>query len=924
METALFTLGKKFTETCQKNGDRTALQVHTIGDNYHRYTYREILEGAERIAGWLMNQQVKKQDRVAIILENSPQWVMIYFGIMLAGAVAVPLDPQMGRETLFTLLEDSQAKVAFISEKLKSVFDIIYNGLSSLKTMVLLSLEESHLHSSLVEDKYLSFGGIINQIPVREISFPAIELDEAASILYTSGTTAVAKGVELTHRNFSANFSSIKNLNLCSCEDNLISILPFFHAYAFMATLVFPLFLGAKITFPSSLKSEELLSCMRNSGVTILIGVPELFYNIHRAITDKINNLSAFKKILLRQVVAGASSLRGIFKINLSKIMLKDIHSRFGDKLRYLISGGARLEPKVAYDLESLGFTILEGYGLTETSPIATFNPASKPKIGSVGKPIEGVEIKIINADSYEVGEVAIRGQNVMKGYYKLPEETRKVMRGGWFYSGDLGYLDKEGYLHLTGRSKEVIVLSSGKNIYPEEIEEYYGQSRFIKEICMEGISQDNSVVLKAVIVPSLEYFQEMNLGDIRGKIKWDLENYSKNLPSYKRIFGFVITKDPLPRTRLGKVKRYEVRERYKNELLGERTEHREYAPTAEESRIIQSEIGGKVINYLVKSLNLKTMPHLSDHLELDLGIDSLARVDLIVGLEEIFKISLPDTFLTEISSVQDLIGRVEEVVYQKYTGTPEERTLPWKEILNRRPRKEVLEKIGLEPGLINKFLTWLVIKALFMVFKLFFALKIKGRKFIPVKGPYIFCCNHASYLDAFIVLASMPFKVELKLYFIGAREIFHHASVRWAIKLARLIPIDPTSELLSAMEVSGYLLRQGKILCIFPEGQRSIDGKIGEFKKGVGILAEELKVPLVPVAIKGSYKAWGRAVKFPRPHPVEISFGKALDYKEFTPLETRFLTGFTKPSKDTTIDNYSFITEIIKKEVVGLLSRND
>ncbi|MDP3143700.1 MAG: AMP-binding protein, partial [Candidatus Omnitrophota bacterium] len=663
MDQPLFTLGKKFSEVCRRNSSRTVLKVHTFGPDYSTYTYQQLLDGANKVAAWLISQNVKKQDRVAVILENSFEWIVIYFGIMLSGAVAVPLDPQMARETIFMLLRDSESKIVFVSRKLKNHFNIISDTLIGLKKIVLVSSPKDESEAFVFEYRFSSFSDLMAQGFPGDISFPAIELDEAASILYTSGTTAVAKGVQLSHRNFSANFLSIAKLNFCSSEDNLICLLPLFHAYSFMATLIFPLFLGARVTLPASLKSEGLLECMRTCGVTILIGVPELFYNLHKGISEKINKLPTVKRFLLRRALNGTSYLREVFKINLSRVILKEVHNRFGDKLRYLISGGARLEPKVAQDLQDLGFTVLEGYGLTETSPIVTFNPINKPKIGSVGKPVSAVEVRIVNPDKDGVGEVAIRGQNVMKGYYRLPEETRKVLKGGWFYSGDLGYLDNEGYLFLTGRSKEVIVLSSGKNIYPEEIEEYYCQSSFIKEICVEGIVQGSSVVLKAIIVPDFDYLKLNALTDIQGKIKWDLENYSKELPGYKRILGFVIVKDPLPRTRLGKIKRYEVREKYRNELLGEKSEHREYALSAQDERIMNSEIGSKVIDYLSKELP-KQKVNLSDHLELDLSIDSLAKVDLIVGMEEIFKVALPDNFLTKISTVKELIENVENAIY--------------------------------------------------------------------------------------------------------------------------------------------------------------------------------------------------------------------------------------------------------------------
>lgn len=229
-----------------------------------------------------------------------------------------------------------------------------------------------------------------------------------------------------------------------------------------------------------------------------------------------------------------------------------------------MVSGGAKLSIQIALDFYGLGFKLIEGYGLTETSPVVTLNLAKNLKFGSVGKPIPDVGIKIHNPDKSGVGEVLIKGPNVMQGYFKQPELTSEVIKEGWFYSGDLGYLDREGYLYLVGREKEIIVLGSGKNIYPEELEEYYGQSPYIKEMCiLERIEERFGSTIEslyAIVVPDLEYFRKMNVTDIRGKIRWELENLGKGLSPYRHIMGFTITKDELPRTPLKKLKRYQVR----------------------------------------------------------------------------------------------------------------------------------------------------------------------------------------------------------------------------------------------------------------------------------------------------------------------------------------------------------------------------
>src|SRR3989338_5759593 len=413
----------------------------------------------------------------------------------------------------------------------------------------------------------------------------------------------------LTHKNFSANFDSIAKLALIGARDNVLSLLPLHHSYPFMVTLLVPLFSGGRATFLNSLKSEDLLRCLRETQATVLVGVPQLYYSLHKAILEKLK-----KPSLVLSILKVTDIPRRLLRINVNKILLKKLHRNFGPSLRFFASGGARLEPKVAYELTLLGFTILEGYGLTETAPVVTFNPLCRIKFGSVGLPIPEVKIRIHNTDSEHIGEVLIQGPNVMKGYYKKPKETAEVLKDDWFYSGDLGYIDRDGYLYLTGRSKEVIVLSSGKNIYPEEIEAHYLKSPYIKEICVLEATAGGLSSLHALVFPNIEYFLKTKEVKNQGKIRWLLENLSKELPSYKRIMGFSVAREELPRTRLGKLKRYEIKAYYlaKAAVKAETTENLKQQP--EELTLPQPQLVNEILELLSKEL--KTKVDINDHLE--------------------------------------------------------------------------------------------------------------------------------------------------------------------------------------------------------------------------------------------------------------------------------------------------------------------
>jgi len=882
MNEKLYTLPDKLRKMIDQFPDRIVMQMKKE-NGYIQHTYKEFYEVSQSIAHSLLEQGIKKGDRIAIVLENRPEWGMIYFGIMLAGAIAIPLDPQSGQEEIKFFLNDSESKIAFISSKLLSLFTGLTDSAPSLQEIIALDLKKS-------SKQIISFSEMISVAsdlkPVT--SMPEVSPQDIASILYTSGTTGRPKGVMLTHKNFYSNFQSIDKLKLFSDKDNVLSILPLHHSFPFMVTLVIPLFSQSRITYISSLKSEELLGCMRETGVTILTGVPQLFYMFYKHILDGIKKAPFLLRMPLLGFIEILWLVRMFTGINLAKLALSKIHRAFGRSLRFFACGGAKLNEEVARFLVKIGFTILEGYGLTETSPVATFNPLKKQRIGSVGRVIPDVELRIVEPDEYGVGEVAIKGPNIMKGYYKEVEETRKVLKDNWFYSGDLGYLDKEGYLHLTGRKKELIVLSSGKNISPEEVESHYAKSPFIKGLCVLAVGEREKEKLMAVIVPDLDYYRKAGEVNISGAIKWDLEGLSKQCPTYKRIMGFIVTSEDLPCTRLGKLKRFEIKNRYLDELMGVglRKTTEEIPLTGEDLKILSSELAKTITEILSKEANLKRQVRLNDHLEIDLGLDSLGRAELMVALEKILKINIPDSLMAKIFIVRELVLEIEKLVLKKELRGEE--VLPiqtpsslWSDILKTDPTKDIIEKMDLFPGWIAQIFTLLTCGTLYIIFKLIWQLRVFGIKNLPLNEAFILCPNHGGYLDGFLIVASLPRWLKKHIFFLGFRAYFEVPIIRNIVKLLRIIPINPGAQLIDAMQACAYILRNGKTACIFPEGARSIDGEIKEFKKGIGILAKELNIRLVPVYISGSYKSWPRTNRFPRPYPITIVFGRPHNVEE-------------------------------------------
>jgi long-chain acyl-CoA synthetase len=903
-----YTLPEKLTEVAKEAFDQIVLQMKQ-DDGYDTYTYRDLYNNAQSIAKTLVKRGIRKGDRVAIVLENRPEWVFIYFGILFAGAIAVPLDPQSLVDDLKYFFENSASKVIFTSDTFQAKVDTATVSIKTLEYIVVIC-ENSTLPDA---KRVLPFKDFLQPIDVPLTHINVIP-EDIASILYTSGTTGKPKGVMLTHQNFYSNFEGIDQLGGFNRKHYILSILPLHHAFPFMVTLLFPVFSKGQATYVSHLDSNTLLACMQDVGITVLVGVPELFYVFYQTITARFKNMPFYLRWPCWGIINLFYQCRKLTGVNLNKYLLHKIHKSFGKRLIYFVCGGAKLDKSIEVFLDKIGFTLLQGYGLTETSPIVTLNPIQKPKIGSVGKPIPNVQLKIINTDADDSGEITVKGPNVMKGYYHLEKETHEVLKEGWFYTSDLGYLDKHGYLYLTGRKNDLIVLSNGKNISPEEVEAYYVKSPYIKELCV--LSIENNQKLVAVITPDFEFFKkkgELNIDDI---LKTQLSLLSKTYPPYKCIMGFVVSKESLPRTRLGKLKRYEVKSQYLKlfkKLDVSKTSDIEL--TDEEMHITSLPVYAVIVDEIKHKKPDLNQVNLNDHLGLDLNFDSLARVELISALANRLSIRIKESAIANVSTVKELVLAVNALLnhrqdHLKTSAAPVDRGASWQEILAQNPESSVIEKIDIKPNWRSRVVNELFFDSLYLLFKLFFRLTIKGVENLPKNEPFILCPNHVTFLDAFFIGAVLPRWLNVSMFFLGERMYFDVPIIRHIIRVGRIIPIDPATHLKDAMQACSYVLKHKRVVCIFPEGRRSIDGSVQPFRKGVGILAQELNVPLVPVYIKGAFDVLPIGKRWPRLHRVSIIVGKP-----YTAAQLRQKAKGLKVE-----DDYEAIARGIEQEVENLI----
>ena len=533
-------------------------------DEYIWYTYSDIRRYANAISYYLTKVvKLKKGDKVALISENRAEWGLCALGIVYNGFVLVPMDVRMSSNEIDMILKHSESKVVFISQKmLKTLEDDV--DFSNYKVVVIDGSPESKKQISLRKIVENYEGNVIKD-------YNEVLSDDLFEIVYTSGTTGLSKGVMLTHRNIMFEVSVLPPLVNLSPNDRLLSILPLNHTYESTAGLYTALHGGCSIVYSPSLSPKVVLTIISRQKINKMLVVPLFLEKITDSILRNIERSSLVLKGFVKMLFGLSLVSKKITGSNgISKALLSIVRKKANlSSIELFISGAAPLPERVANLMELLGFKILQGYGLTECAPVATLNPINKPKNKSVGKPIPGVEVIIDSPNSEGIGEILIKGPNVMKGYYKNQEATNETLVNGYLKTGDLGYIDNEGYVYITGRIKNVIVTHGGKNVYPEEIEEKLNESPYILESLVIGkkISKDEAIgeEVFAFIVPDFSYIEfeketpihKVDYSEIEKIIDNVVREVNSQLPDYKKIKGYKILTEELPKTSTRKIKRY-------------------------------------------------------------------------------------------------------------------------------------------------------------------------------------------------------------------------------------------------------------------------------------------------------------------------------------------------------------------------------
>ncbi|PYX07452.1 MAG: hypothetical protein DMG88_14345 [Acidobacteria bacterium] len=882
----------RFVECAERWPQHIALEIQRR-DGTESCTYSEARRMAESVGRWLGENGVQPGARVAILADNHPRWVTTYLGIIAASCTAVPLDTAFHADQIAKLLKDSGSELLFCDLK---HLEVAERAVAESKIQIVLtqsSGESSRLAGKSARATRADLDSIFAAGP-GSFSPRDVPTESLAALLYTSGTTADPKGVMLTHANLLGEVEAVFAWIEIGPKDAVLGVLPLFHVLSQMANLLLPLVKGARVVHLETLNTTELLRALQERGITAFAVVPQFFYLIHERIFKEVSQRGKVAQLLLKILMTVNPALRAL-GINAGRFFLGSLHATFGERMRYLITGGSRFDPQIARDFYALGIDVLQAYGLTETTGAAFANKPADIVIGSVGPPLPGVESKIVDPQPQEegppVGEIAIRGPILMKGYWNRPDATAAVLKDGWLLTGDLGYFDAHGNLFITGRKKEVIILSNGKNVYPEEIEAHYLKSPYIKEICVIGLQArpDNptSERLHGVIVPNFDLLKQRRIVNAKEVIRFDIEGLSSQIASTKRIGSYEIWQEDLPRTTTRKLKRFEIEKRVRaNQARGVAADAEVSAekPLSVDDTewLEQPDVRRalKIIGEAASNKSDKIRP--TDNLELDLGLDSMQRIELLVALERELGGDVEESRISEIYTVRELVEVVRESSASGKHAAPRARFAGWKAILDEESKYPAVLALA-EPRPIAEHFWYGLSRVAQMIALDRFQLQVTGLEKIPVRGAFILCSNHQSFLDPVILGSVLPWQVFRNTFSVGTSEIFGSGLMRVLARWLRVVVVDPDANLVPAMRAGAFGLRHGRVLMLYPEGERSIDGKPRVFKKGAAILSIHTRVPIVPIAIDGFHEAWPRGKRFQGFVPLKMSFGDPI----YPPAET-------------------------------------
>lgn len=800
------------------HGEKTAL-VYRSGVRRRTCSYRELHDLALRMNGWLARQGVGEGDRVVIWAPNSPWWVAAFWGVMARGGVAVPVDFMSGRDRAETIAALAEARLVIQSrdkpERLVGYPSILVEELPHLLEDIL-----------------------------PEAAGPPPSPATTAQLIYTSGTTGNPKGVILTHGNLMANLRQVNDfLPIVTEQFFFLSLLPLSHMFEQMGGLFTPLAHGSAIVYLRTLKPAAIMEALGEEDIFAVVAVPRLLQLLQNSITRELASKGMEGLFAALQGVAGRHGQP------FRKRLFWPIHRKFGRHFTMFVSGGAPLDPDTFRFWQNTGFTVIEGYGLTECAPVLTANTLERQVAGSVGRALPGVELKL------EGNEILVRGENVFPGYYRNEAATREAFTpDGWFRTGDLGEVDAEGFLHIKGRQKEVIVTGSGINVYPDELEALLNRAPGVREGCVVGVDRGGGEEVHAVLIL-----------DGSGRDPEEIvREVNDRLDPLHRITGYSLWPDAeFPKTTTLKVRKFMVRSRLAAQEAGEG------APVAvDRLAAIIAQVTGASPGDVGEGAFLVA----------NLGLTSIGRLELVNYLEQEFRLDLDD----------DLIG-------------PQTRVADLRTIVESRARLAAGDRYRLwQNGRLGRFLRRMF-DLLVHAPLLFCFVRLRHERdghLSGLSGPVLFAANHVSYLDQPVIMFSLPSAIRYRtatavwaeFFFQNFRNLAQRLWKRFAYEYGtvalNLFPLPQSRGFRGSLRHMGRLVDRGINLLVFPEGERTQTDRMLPFQLGLGLMVDELDIPVVPVRIRGLERVFPRGAIFPRRGEVTVTFGEPLSFRGEGPAE--------------------------------------
>ena len=816
-------------------GEKPCL-ISIDGDTIRQISCASLASQVRALAWGLHESGLGPGETVGLIAPNGPDWVIARLALGCTGALVHTLDD---------LCSESELSIALAEARCSRVLTSAGHA-AQLREIDpacrLVVLDDNPIPGTTSwRSLFLS----------RTEALPPVDADAPAMLVYTSGTTGRPKAFLLTSSQLWANVAALSASGLVRSGDRVLLPLPLHHVYPFTVGILTVLSSGATVVFPEEVGGPQILRALSIAKVSIIVGVPRLYAALVSGLDAKLAASGGVSAAIFHMLLGVSIWCRRHLGLNAGRWLLASVRKRFGPRLRLLACGGALLQPEVLWPLIGLGFDVRTGYGLAETASIFTGNLPKHTRLGSEGKAFCG-EIRIVPVDENAEGgdgEIQLRGPTVFSGYRNNDEANRQSFTtDGWFRTGDIGHLDAEGFLFVTGRIKEMLILGGGKKVLPEDLEKHYA-SRFFKEMAI--LERDGALV--ALVLPDLEAIRSSGSPRVDEVIRVTLSEAAMNLPSYERISGYRLVREPLPKTRLHKYQRFRLPALYEAAET-RRTDAPHVALSHEDEALLNSEpartmFGVLKSRYAGKPVSLDASPML------DLGIDSLEWIALALVLEQQAGVYLDESMAGESLTVRDLLLHAATMPEGRIGGEYDEAVRHWLE-----PAGPVLRVIAKLLYRLNAFL----MPALFR-------LSVKGRENLPARGPFVVVPNHESDLDPMLVAAALS---SIELHWGGdAARLFGRRWLHPLMRALHMFPADerrPSETLAIAVEV----LRRGGCLVWFPESWRSPDGRLQRFLPGIGRLLTQARVAAVPAFVEGAFEAMPRNRKLPRLRPVSITFG--------------------------------------------------